>query len=123
MIAGSAGAILDLVNDPDPFVSVTSPAASDVLKTTAPLDPAFPVWMCAMLIGVPAGQPVILTVNVAVPPVTLPAASFVVSNTIFDVPLQLASALDIAGTSFEDSSVAVNVGFTVLGDVDGVESF
>src|SRR5262245_2884523 len=74
--------------------------------------------MCAMLIGVPAGKPDMFTTNVAVPPVTLPAASFVTSNVMVAVPVPLASAPVMAGTSFAGRRSAVNVGL-VGGVVDG----
>src|SRR5471032_1407349 len=68
-----------------------------------------------MLIGVPAGNPERFTTNVADAAVTLPALSFVVTIVTVAVPLPVASAPTIAGTSFAGSSVAVNVGF--VGDV------
>src|SRR6478672_3496668 len=77
--------------------------------------------MCAMLMGVPAGKPVRLTVNVAVPPVTLPAASFVVSNTIVALPLPVDSALLTGGTSLAGRRSAVNVGLTGVGAVSDFE--
>src|SRR4051794_36958125 len=72
-----------------------------------------------MLIGVPAGKPVRLTTKVAVAAVMLPAASLVVTNVIVDVPLPLASAPVMAGTSFAGDSVATNVG--LVGVVGAVE--
>src|SRR5437773_4090801 len=77
--------------------------------------------MCAILIGVPAGKPDRLTTNVAVPAVMLPAASFVTSKVTVALPLPLASAPVIAGTSFAGDSCAVNVGLVGLvgvGEVD-----
>src|SRR6266540_7543060 len=74
--------------------------------------------ICAMLIGVPAGNPVRLTMNVAVPPVTLPLASLVTLNVTVAVPLPDCSALLIAGFSLEGLSSAVMVGMTALGAVD-----
>src|SRR6266508_6385530 len=74
--------------------------------------------MCAMLIGVPAGNPVRLTMNVAVPPVTLPLASLVTLNVTVVVPLPDCSALLIGGFSLEGLSSAVKVGMTALGAVD-----
>src|SRR5438876_203552 len=44
---------------PAPAVSVISPAARPELMTTLPFVPAAALWMCPMLIGVPAGRPVI----------------------------------------------------------------
>src|SRR5258707_11473664 len=75
--------------------------------------------MCAMLIGVPAGNPERFTTNVAVADVTLPAASFVVTRVTVAVPLPAASAPTIAGTSLAGDSVAVNVG--LVGVVGAVE--
>src|ERR1700716_73306 len=66
--------------------------------------------MCAMLIGVPAGNPERFTTNVAVAAVTLPAASFVVTIVTVAVPLPEASAPWIAGFSWAGDSAAVNVG-------------
>src|SRR6184192_568125 len=74
--------------------------------------------MCAMLIGVPAGNPARLTMNVAVPPVTLPDASRVTLNVTVAVPLPDCSALLIGGFSLEGLSSAVKVGMTALGAVD-----
>src|SRR5713226_106159 len=68
--------------------------------------------MCAALIGVPAGNPVRVTANVAVEAVTLPAASFVTSNVTVAVPLPLASAPTIGGFSLAGDNVAVKTGLT-----------
>src|SRR5471032_766240 len=67
--------------------------------------------MCAMLIGVFAGNPERLTTKVAVAAVTFPAPSFVVTIVTVAVPLPAASPPTIAGTSFEGDSAAVKVGF------------
>src|SRR3954467_8559264 len=75
--------------------------------------------MCAALIDVPAGNPVMLTTNVMVAAVTLPAESFVVTIVTVAVPLPLASAPETAGTSLAGDSVATNVGLVgVVGAVD-----
>jgi hypothetical protein len=71
------------------------------------------------VIGVPAGKFDMLTTNVAVAEVTLPALSFVVTNVTVAVPVPAASAPTIAGTSLAGESVAVNVGF--VGVVGAVE--
>src|SRR5262245_40572109 len=71
--------------------------------------------MCAMLNGVPAGNPVKLTEKVTVPAVMLLAASRVTSKVIVAVPLPAASAPAIAGTSFAGLRAAVNVGLIALG--------
>src|SRR5262245_7584787 len=68
--------------------------------------------MCAMLKGVPAGNPVRLATKVTVPAVMLLAASRVTLKVIVAVPLPVASAPVIAGTSLAGLSAAVNVGFT-----------
>src|SRR5215212_863953 len=118
MIEGSDGAMPLFVNEPEPLVSTTSPGDRLVLKTTAPFVPAAPVWMCAALIGVPAGKFDSVTWKVAVPPVTLPAASFVTSKVIVAVPVPPASAFVIGGFSFDVRRSAVNVGFVVEGAVE-----
>src|SRR6266566_2799371 len=74
---------------PAPAVSVSSPAARPELMTTLPLVPAAALWMCPMLIAVPAGQPVMSVSNSAFAAVMVP------------LPEHDASALAIAGTSFE----------------------
>src|SRR5437667_11642573 len=81
--------------------------------------------MCAMLIGVPAGNPLRLTTNVAVEVVMLPAASFVTSNVIVAVPVPLASAPTMGGTSLAGDSAAVKTGWreTVGFPVADVEFF
>src|SRR5947208_16071051 len=119
-VAGSAGAIPAFVNEPDPAaLRIISPVASDVEKMTPPATPAAPGWMCAALIGVPGGNPLKLTTNVAVPAVTFPAASFVTSKVIVAVPLPDASVPVIGGTSLAGRRSAVNVGLVgVVGDGD-----
>src|SRR4051812_14949846 len=60
-----------------------------------------------------------LTTNVAVAAVTLPAESLVVTIVIVAVPLPLASAPVMAGTSLAGDSVATKVGLVgVVGAVD-----
>src|SRR5215510_3067364 len=68
--------------------------------------------MCAMLNGVFAGKPLRVTWNDTVPLVMLPAASLVTLNVIVAVPLPLASALVIGGTSFAGRRSAVKAGLT-----------
>src|SRR6188472_3070347 len=121
MTDGSAGAMPVLVNEPLPFVNTTSPAASDVLNTIAPFTPAAPWWMCAMLIGVPGGKFDRVTWKVAVPPVTLPAASLVTSNVIVAVPVPPASLAFGSDTSFDVRRSAVKVGLVGDGDVFELE--
>src|SRR3954470_23269135 len=75
--------------------------------------------MCAMLIGVFAGNPDRLTTKVAVAAVTLPAASLVVTIVTVASPRPAASAPTMAGFSFAGNSVAVKVGF--VGVVGAVE--
>src|SRR4051794_3820265 len=75
--------------------------------------------MGGALIDVPAGNPVMLTTNVMVAAVTLPAESFVVTIVTVAVPLPLASAPVTAGTSLAGDSVATNVG--LVGVVGAVE--
>src|SRR3954447_9200897 len=75
--------------------------------------------MCAALMGVPAGNPERFTTYVAVALVTLPAASLVVTSVTVAVPLPVASAPAITGTSFAGSRFAVNVG--LVGVVGAVE--
>src|SRR5262245_891871 len=75
--------------------------------------------MCAMFTADPAGRPVMLTTNVAVAAVTLPAASLVVTIVIEALPDTTDSALVIAGISFAGEMDAVNVGLVgVEGDVE-----
>lgn len=57
--------------------------------------------MCAALIGVPAGKPVKLTMNVAVAAVICPLEFVVVSNVIVARPLPDASALVTGGEKCE----------------------
>src|SRR6185369_5811071 len=66
--------------------------------------------MCAMLIGVPAGNAERFTTKVAVADVTLPALSFVVTSVTVASPRPDASAQTMAGFSFAGNNVAVNVG-------------
>src|SRR5689334_18024692 len=80
--------------------------------------------MCAMLMGLPAGIPVMLTTNVTdTGPVKLPEASRGPSNVIVASPLPPDSSFEIGGTSFAAEREAVNVGFegVVDGDVDDFE--
>src|SRR6267378_2897224 len=67
--------------------------------------------MCAMLIGVPAGNPVRLTANVAVEAMILPLASFVTSNVMVAVPVPEASAPTMGGTSLAGDNVALKTGW------------
>src|SRR5471032_2316760 len=67
--------------------------------------------MCEMLIGVFGGNPDMFTTKVAVADVTLPVLSFVATIVTTAVPLPVASAPTMEGTSFAGNSVAVNVGF------------
>src|SRR5262245_30096063 len=101
----------DFVKEPEPFVSVASPGFRPVLNTITPFVPVAPWWMCAMLIGVPAGKPVKFTTKVAVPPVMLLFASRVTSNVIVAVPLPEPSESVTGGFSFAGRMSAVNVGF------------
>src|SRR3954467_4734311 len=71
--------------------------------------------MCAMLMGVPAGNPVKFTMNVAVPPVMLLLASRVTSMVTVTVPLPVDSESVIGGFSFAGLMSAVKVGFVGLG--------
>src|SRR2546427_5381270 len=73
--------------------------------------------MCAMLIGVPAGNPVRFTTNVAVAAVMLFAESRVMSNVMVALPLPLASAPVIGGFSLDVRRSAVNVGLVGVGEV------
>src|SRR5438067_1965264 len=66
--------------------------------------------MCAMLIGVPAGNPCMFITKVTDAAVMLPAASLVVLNVIVALPLPLASAPLMGGFSFAGESAAVKVG-------------
>ena len=75
--------------------------------------------MWRRVIDVPAGNPLMLTTNVMVAAVTLPAVSLVATIVTVAVPLPLASAPVTAGTSLAGDSVATNVGLVgVVGAVD-----
>src|SRR3954469_17072990 len=77
--------------------------------------------MCAMLIGVFAGNPDRFTTNVPVAAVTLPAASLVTTSVTVASPRPEASAPTMAGLSFAGNSVAVKeglVGAVGAGDED-----
>src|SRR5258708_7763966 len=75
--------------------------------------------MCAPVIGVPGGNPVTLTTNVAVPLVMVPLASLVTSNVTVTVPVPVFSPPTTPPVSLDGSSAAVNVGFVgVVGEVD-----
>src|SRR5215470_4958207 len=65
--------------------------------------------MCAMLIGVPAGNPLRFTANVAVAEVIFPDESFVVFRVIVAVPLPADSGPVIGGVSSDGRNAAVNV--------------
>src|SRR5260221_5746 len=112
-------AMLAFVNDPLPFASVTSPPARVVLISTPPATPAAPPWMCAILIGVPAGKLLRFTTNVAVAAVMLFAESRVTSNVIVALPVPADSELVIGGTSLDVRRAAVNVGLA-RGDGEAV---
>src|SRR6266508_4454937 len=86
---------------PAPPVSVSSPAARPEFTTTLPFLPATSLWMCPMLIAVPAGQPVTSVSNNAFAAVMVPLASLVTFSVNVPLPAQVASALVMAGTSFE----------------------
>src|SRR6185503_21252261 len=100
-----------------PLAMTTSPAESPVLTRTPPLTPTAPGWMCAMLIGVFAGNPASCATKVAVAAVIV-VPLVVVSNVIVTLPLPDDSAFVIGGFSLAGDSTAVNVGRTVLGEVD-----
>src|SRR6202158_574971 len=106
---------------PAPAVSVSSPADRPELMTTLPLAPAAALWICPMLIAVPAGQPVTSVSNRAVAAVIVPLASLVVFSVKVPLPEQLASAFAIAGTSFDVLRSAVKTNFSCgVGDGLGV---
>src|SRR5438128_2494992 len=74
-----------------------------------------------MLIGVAAGQPVTSVSNVALAAVILPLASTVLSSVNVPLPLQLASAPVMGGTSFDDFMSALKTNFVWgVGDGEGV---
>ena len=67
---GSQSSVLLLDDDERDLTlleEILRPDGFRVLKTTDPTTPAPAAWICAMLIGVPAGNPVRLTTNVACP--------------------------------------------------------
>src|SRR2546421_9142207 len=66
--------------------------------------------MCAAVIEVPAGKPDMLTTNVALAAVILPAASFVVLNVIVAFPVPLVSGPTTVVVSLLGLRSAVNVG-------------
>jgi hypothetical protein len=70
------------------------------------------------VIGVPDGKLLTSSEKSAVTAVMAPLASFVRLNVMFAVPLPLASASVIAGTSLDGSTAAVN--FTWLALAEGV---
>src|SRR5438552_3456787 len=111
--ASTVGCVLLIF--PAPAVSVISPAASPELMTTLPFVPAAALWMCPMLIAVPAGQPVMSVSKSAFAAVMVPLASFVVVSVKVPLPEHDASALAIAGTSFEllRSAVKTNLSWGV----------
>src|SRR5262245_54307134 len=65
--------------------------------------------MCAMLIGVPAGNPLTFTANVAVAEVTFPEPSFTTLSVMLAVPLPVDSTPVTGGVSSDGLSVAANV--------------
>src|SRR5262245_60150475 len=65
--------------------------------------------MCAMLIGVPAGNPLRFTTNVAVAEVTLPDESFTAFRVMVAVPVPADSGPVTGGVSSDGRSAAVNV--------------
>src|SRR4030095_4727238 len=71
--------------------------------------------MCAMLNGVPAGNPRRLTTKVTFAEVTLPAASLVTSKVMVAVPLPVDSALVTGGTSFDGFRSAVKIDLSASG--------
>ncbi len=76
--------------------------------------PAGALWICASVTVVPAGNPVTLIWKFAVADVMLPALSFVTVRAMMAVPLPLASALVMAGTSLAGESGTVNVDVVVV---------
>jgi hypothetical protein len=108
------------VKEPDPLVSTFCPAVMPLFTTTLPFTPDAAWWMCARLIGVPAGKPVRFTTNVAVAAVTLFAESRVTTIVTVALPLPEASAPVMTGTSFAGESAAVNVGLVGV-EVVGLE--
>ena len=70
--------------------------------------------MCASVIVVPAGNPVTLIWKFAVADVMLPDSSFLTVRAMVAVPLPLASALVMAGTSLAGESGTVKVDVVVV---------
>src|SRR6185503_14964347 len=84
-----------------PVASAIGFAASPLPVTfTPPFAPAAAWWMWNSVSLVSAGQAVTVRLNPAVAAVILPVASFTVSRVKVPLPVQLASAFAIAGTSF-----------------------
>src|SRR3982074_1906996 len=118
--AGSTVAAVLLIF-PAPPVSVSSPAARPELMTTPPLTPAAALGISPVLSAVPAGQPVTSVSNRALAAVTVPVASFVVFSVKVPLPEHDASALAMAGTSFDVLRSAVNTNLSCgVGDGTGV---
>src|SRR6185503_2821068 len=93
-----------------PVASAIGFAASPLPVTfTPPFAPAAAWWMWNSVSLVSAGQPVTVKLNPAVAAVILPVASFTVSRVNVPLPVQLASAFAIAGTSFVVFRSALNV--------------
>src|SRR5688572_15235296 len=72
-----------------------------------------------MLILVSAGQPLTSVSNTALAAVMVPAASLVVFSVNVPLPVHVASALAIGGTSFDGLRSAVNTNL-VCGVADGL---
>jgi hypothetical protein len=94
--------MLFFVKLPAPFVSGVSPLASPVFTTMLPdgAVPTTPSWMWEIVMVVVDGKPCRLHWKLAVAAVIVPAASFVRLNVIVTVPLPVASAPVIGGTSW-----------------------
>src|SRR5438270_5045073 len=92
---------------PEPPVSATAVSAvMPELTTPGPFAPGAPLCASSATIMVVAGKPLRATSSLAFPPMILPVVSFATERVRVAVPLPLASASVIGGTtSFGDRSV------------------
>src|SRR5258706_3565117 len=98
---------LSLVIEAAPAVSMTGASAvMPELMTPPPFTPTAPVWARRPTMIVVAGKPLRVTSSFAFEPMILPVVSFAVKIVTVAVPVPLASASVIGGTTFAGERAA-----------------